>query len=95
MAGDAEARYELGSLEKETKTGNPQRALKHFMFAISTGCSYSLNEVRDYYHNGQVTRADYVQARQRREEYLSSIGSEPRDQAASYGRENGVDYRYY
>ena len=97
IAGDAEAMYELGSLEKERETGDPQRALKHFMIAISAGCSYSLNEVREYYHNGNVdvTGADYVQARQRRDEYLSSIRSEARDQATSYGEENGVDYSYY
>jgi len=65
------------------------------MIAISAGCSYSLNEVREYYHNGDVTGADYVQARQRRDEYLSSIRSEARDQATSYGEENGVDYSYY
>ena len=95
IAGDAEAMYELGSLEKERETGDPRRALKHFMIAISAGCSYSLNEVRDYYHDGHVTEADYDEARQRREEYLSSIRSEARDLAASYGEENGVDYSYY
>ena len=43
----------------------------------------------------EYLRSIYVQARKRREEYLSSIRSEARDQAALFGRENGVDYSYY
>ena len=89
IMGNAIARYNLGVYE-ESK-GNWDRALKHFMIAVSGGHGPSLKEIQRLYTNGHVTKDDYTNALRSYQEYLGEIKSRQRDEAAA-AREN---YRYY
>jgi len=51
MKGNADARYNLATSEKNA--GNINRALRHYMIAVASGDSISLNKVKDLYSNGE------------------------------------------
>jgi len=88
--GNVSARYNLGI--REMKTGNMDRALKHFMIAAGSGDSDCLNCIKDFYSNGHgVTKEDYMKALKLYQVYLGEIKSDQRDKAAAADEEN----RYY
>jgi len=89
MMGDVEARYNLGM--NEGQAGNIDRATKHFMIAVGSGCPESLGMIQKMYRNRQATKEDYTKALQLYQSYLGEIKSVQRDEAAA-ARE---DHRYY
>ena len=89
IKGDVGARYNLATNEKSA--GNMNRALKHYMIAVVSGDSISLNKVKELYSNGHATKEDYTKALQSYQEYLGEINSPQRDKAAI----DNVDYRYH
>jgi len=89
MGGAVMARYNLGWLEENA--GNADRALKHYMIAVRNGCAISLEETKDLYSNGHVTKDDYTAALRSYQEYLGEIKSAQRDKAAAEREE----YRYH
>jgi len=89
MAGDPDARYNLGLVEDEK--GNFDRALKHYMIAVRSGQNDSLEEIKELYTNGHVTKDDYMKALQLYQAYLAEIKSDQRDEASTADD----DYRYY
>ena len=90
MGGDEEgARHNLGC--KEWQAGKMDRALKHFMIAVSGGVSHSLDMIKKMYSNGDATKEDYTKALQSYQEHLSEMKSPQRDEAAAYSDR----YRYY
>jgi len=89
MGGDVNARGNLGLYE--AKAGNMDRALKHFMIAIRSGSSKSLNQIKQMYNHGDVTKEDYTEALRTYQAYLSDIKSPQRDEASAASEE----YRYY
>jgi len=89
MAGDADARHNLG-LEEE-RVGNMERALNHHMIAVRAGDSDSLKEIQELYSKGHATKEDYTKALQSYQKYLMDIKSDQRDKAAAFSE----DYRYY
>jgi len=89
IAGDVDARYNLGLMEREA--GNTERALKHFMIAVRAGNNDSLKEIQELYADGDATKDYYTSALQSYQMYLGDIKSEQRDKAA----ESSEDYRYY
>jgi len=90
MGGDVNARHNLGILS--AKSGNVDRALKHFLIATRDGQSVSLNLIKDLYSKGHATKEDYTKALQAYQAYLNEIKSPQRDEAAAYSKEK---YRYY
>jgi len=90
MMGNETARHNLGSME--ARTGNTDRALKHYMIAASAGDNDSLIQIQDLYSNGHATKDDYMKALQTYQTYLSEIKSSQRDEAAAFDNER---YRYY
>ena len=89
MGGDEVARSNLGI--NEAQAGNLDRAIKHWMIAVSIGDAPSLDRIKQLYTNGYATKDDYTKALQFYQAYLGEIKSAQRDKAAA-ARE---DYRYY
>ena len=89
IGGDSNARHNLGISEKEQ--GNMDRAVKHFMIAVRSGNSDSLNSIKELYSNGDATKDDYTTALQLYQEYLGEIKSKQRDEAAAVSE----IYHYY
>ena len=89
MAGVVTARYNLGT--NEARAGNMNRALKHHLIAARGGDIDSLDEIKELYSNGHVTKEDYTKALQAYQEYLSEVKSVQRDKAAAADDQ----YRYY
>ena len=89
MGGDVQARHNVGELEKVA--GNTNRAIKHYMIAVGSGHSISLQTIQRLYSNGHATKEDYTKALQLHQAYLGEIKSAQRDKAAA----TYEDCRYY
>ena len=91
MGGDETGRYNLGL--NEAKTGNMDRALKHYMIAAGGGYINSLDRIKELYTNGYATKDDYTKALRAYQAYLGEIKSDQRDEAAAADEDNR--YCYY
>jgi len=89
MKGNALARQNLG--REEGMAGNMDRALKHHLIAVRSGCAESLNRIKIYYSAGLATKSHYTKALQSYQTYLGEIKSDQRDKAAA----SSEMYRYY
>jgi len=89
MRGDVKARHNLGVSEE--KTGNMDRAIKHYTIAAKSGHSNSLIYIQDLYKDGHATKEDYTKALKLYQQYLGEIKSSQRDEAATAHEQ----YRYY
>ena len=89
MGGDTTARHNLGVDEK--RSGNFDRALKHYMIAVRSGNSDSLEKIKQMYSDGYATKDQYATALQLYQEYLGEIKSIQRDKAAA----DNEEYRYH
>ena len=94
MGGDVNARHNLGA--KEGQGGNIDRALKHFMIAVGSGCTNSLEKIKKMFMYGHATKEDYAKVLQTYQAYLGEIKSPQRDQAAAFSDAAfSDDYKYY
>ena len=89
LKGCMYSRHNLGLVEE--KAGNMDRALKHWMIAVRSGYSKSLNEIKELYSNRHASKEDYTKSLQSYQAYLGEIKSPQRDTAAAARK----DYRYY
>ena len=89
MAGYSNARHYLAIEEGEAD--NTERALKHYMIAVRSGNSDSLNNIKELYEDGCTTKDYYKKALQSYQEYLGEIISPQRDEAAAFDEED----KYY
>ena len=89
MGGNVKARRNIGA--KEASTGNTERALKHFMIAAGTGCTDSLELIKQMFMNRHASKDDYANALRSYQTYLLEIKSPQRDQAAAFNDE----FKYY
>ena len=89
MGGIVPARYNLGVTEG--LIGNMDRALKHHMIAIKSGCAESLKKIKHLHWNGHATANEYELALRSYHVYVDEIKSEQRDRAAAFSDE----YTYY
>ena len=89
MRGEAEARHNLGVMEK--MEGKLDRALKHWMIAVKCGFNISLKGIKELYMEGHATKDDYTNALQSYQSYLDDIKSNQRDEAATFK----ADWKYY
>jgi len=89
IRGDSQARHNVGCMERDE--GNVDRALKHWMIAVSSGHSNSLTRIKELYTNGDATKDDYAKALRAYQSYLSEVKSSQRDKAAAASEM----YRYY
>lgn len=89
MKGAVDARFNLGNIEY--RLGNFDRAVKHYMIAISSGDNDSLETIQKLYSKGYATKEEYRKALQLYQQYLGEIKSRQRDEAAAANER----YRYY
>ena len=86
MGGNVNARFGLGCIEEGGS--NMNRALKHYMIALTNGNNDSLKGIQVIFKKGYATKEDYEKALRYRQEYLGNIKSEQRDKAAAASDEN-------
>ena len=86
MGGDASARYKLGVIE--ARSGNMDRALNHFIVAVTDGYSDSLEGIKLMYENGDATKDDYAKALRSYQAYVGEVKSDQRDEAAAAKEED-------
>ena len=79
MNGIVKARNNLGALEGET--GNHQRAFKHFIIAASSGNKPSLDNVKEGYMHGLVTKEEYANTLREYQKSQDEMKSDARDKA--------------
>ena len=82
MEGDAVARGNLGA--DEYNAGNHDRALKHFMIAVSGDHTKALKAIQRMYMDGHATKDHYANALRSHQVYLHEIKSDQRDKAAAF-----------
>jgi len=80
IRGSTSARFNLGI--SEIDAGNMKRALNHWMIAVRSGSSKSLEIIKELYSDGYATKEDYTKALRSYQAYLSEIKSDQRDKAA-------------
>ena len=81
MLGDVEARCNLGVLE--WNVGNYIRAFKHYMIAATVGSKDALDEVKNGFLKGLVTKDEYASTLRAHQQRLNEMKSDERDKAAS------------
>jgi len=86
MQGHVKARHMLGTIDGQA--GNMDRALRHYMIAVSGGGKESLDTIRKMLSFGHATKDDYKKALRAYQSYLAEIKSDQRDEAAA------ADYKY-
>ena len=85
MRGQLDARHNLGAME--SRSGNKDRTLKHYMTAVKDGGSTSLDDIKRMYETGFATKDDYAKALLSYQAYLDKIKCDQRDEAAAlYGK---------
>ena len=88
IGGNEVARNNLGCIEEDA--GNTERALKHWMIAVKSGCNNSLKGIQDLYTEGNATKEDYTAALHAYQAYLNEIKSAQREASVI-----SDDYKYY
>ena len=89
IGGDVAARHNLGN--SEWRSGNWDRALKHYSIAAGCGHNNSVKFIQKLFRAGHATKDDYANALRAYQKYLDEIKSEQRDNAAAF-RDS---YKYY
>ena len=77
MNGNVKARHNLGALEG--RTGNSQRAMKHFILAARAGLDEALDTVKLRFMNGIVTKDEYANTLRAYQKSKDEMKSEARD----------------
>jgi len=89
MLGHMGARYNLGLGEEYF--GSKDRALKHYMIAVTGEDVDALENIKRLFMEGHATKDDYTKALRSYQECLDEIRSDQRDTAA----ECGDKFKYY
>jgi TPR repeat protein len=89
MGGQVLARHNLGI--SEGQAGNMDRALKHYMIAVGSGHTNSLEKIKQMFLKGHATKDDYAKALLSYQANLVEIKSAQRDETAAFSER----YKYY
>ena len=81
MKGDVHARYNLGCAEWEK--GNLHRAMKHFIMAAKAGYEKSLDNVKQGFKSGLVTKDEFAATLRAYHERRKEMESDAREEAAA------------
>ena len=77
MKGDIDARHNLGCVELDA--GNGHRAYKHFIIAAKAGDKGSLDEVKEGFMNGMITKDEYANTLRAHQPRQDEMQSDDRD----------------
>jgi TPR repeat protein len=81
VAGNVEARYNLGS--EEGNAGNMDRAYKHWMISANDGYDLSMKLVQEGYKSCHVTKGDYAKTTRAYGNSIDEMKSDDRDRYAA------------
>jgi hypothetical protein len=90
IAGDPEARHNLGCIEGNN--GRRNRAVKHLIIAASLGDDLSLKSIREEYADGNVSKEDFASALRAHQAALDAMKSPQREVAEAVGRNTLVPW---
>ena len=79
MNGSEQARHNLGCMERQT--GNDQRVKKHFLLAARAGHKGSLENIKQGFMKGLVTKEEYANTLREYQKSRDEMKSEARDKA--------------
>lgn len=79
MAGNVQARHNLGSIEGNS--GNHQRAMKHFLISANAGHDGSMKAIQSGYRDGLVHKDEFEKTLQAHQKSKNEMKSEWRDHA--------------
>ena len=79
MNGNVKARRNLGCVEFDA--GNYHRAIKHFILAAKAGYKKSLDDVKEEYERGMVTKDEYAKTLRAYQKIQDEMKSDDRDRA--------------
>ena len=82
MNGDVMSRHNLGAIDG--RAGNFQRAYKHLLLSARAGDKLSLENVKQGYINGRVTKEEYTNTLRAYQMSQDEVKSDARDKAAVY-----------
>ena len=85
MNGDVDARYNLGCVEGNA--GNHTRSLKHFILAAKAGFKMSLDEVKEGFMKGFITKDEYANTLRAYQQRHDEMKSDDRDKAEEFYQE--------
>ena len=84
MNGDFNAWHNLGCMEG--RAGNHHRAMKHYMLSANAGDKKSLDQVKNGYMIGYVTKDEYANTLRAYQKIQDELKSDDRDKARIYQR---------
>ena len=86
MNGDIQARNNLGCMEGQD--GNNHRAFKHFIISARAGDKMSLDNVKQGYTEGHITKEEYTNTLRSYQMSQDEMKSDARDKALAYLNNN-------
>ena len=88
MKGVVQARHNLGCMEGHT--GNYKRAHKHFIIAAKAGGGNSLENVKQGYMDGNITKGEYANTLRAYQKSQDEMKSDARDKALASFQGKGI-----
>ncbi|MDB4430449.1 zinc finger MYND domain-containing protein [bacterium] len=82
MNGDVYARHNLGCMEG--MAGNNRRAMKHYILSARDGHNNSLDQVKDGFKAGMVTKDEYANTLRAHQRIQDEMKSDDRDKAEEF-----------
>lgn len=77
------SRFSLGSHEAKV-TGNMERAVKHWSIAASAGQKKALDDLKELYMKGYMTKAEFEVVLRAHKDSADGMNSEQRTKASSF-----------
>jgi len=84
MRGHVMSRYNLGCCEG--KSGNYDRARRHFLISAKMGQKKSVEVIKNYFMTGLVTKEQYAEALKGYQDAIEEMKSQDRDEAKRLGQ---------
>jgi hypothetical protein len=91
IGGQPQARVVLAVHEK--KNGRPDRAAKHFIINANLGCHVSLQQVKDFFVQGIVSKDEYAAALRGHQATVNETKSAEREKGEAFYKAR--DARFY
>jgi TPR repeat protein len=92
IGGHPKARYMLGCYEE--RSGNTERAAKHFIIAAKLGDDESMRDIWKHYFHGNISKEDLDATLRTHQAAIDEMKSEQRDVAERYFRMTRGIIRY-
>lgn len=83
ILGDVSSRFSLGSHEAKV-TGNMERAVKHWSIAASAGQKKALDDLKELYMKGYMTKAEFEVVLRAHKDSADGMNSEQRTKASAF-----------